>query len=67
MHHLYIYVVPEDLFKCRDCKKLFKYKSWYMNHMTTHSVNGVHQCSYCPKLFKRKDNLKRHFLTHFGG
>ncbi|XP_060854950.1 putative zinc finger protein 840 [Metopolophium dirhodum] len=55
--------IPDDKYECADCHKLFKFKSWYNNHMTTHAIVGVHQCQYCPKKFKRRENLKRHFLV----
>uniref|UniRef100_A0A2S2NWB9 Zinc finger protein n=1 Tax=Schizaphis graminum TaxID=13262 RepID=A0A2S2NWB9_SCHGA len=54
-------------YQCKQCHKLFKFKSWYLNHMTTHTAVGVHLCNYCPKTFKRRDSLARHFQTHFGG
>jgi len=55
---------PMQYFKCDHCDKVFKYKSHYLRHLSTHNNEHEHKCPTCSTEFKRLDSLNRHRIKH---
>ena len=52
-------------FECRECKKLFNYRSVLKAHMKSHSAEmKCFMCSACDKSFTKERDLLRHSYTH---
>ena len=56
--------VCKNSFECDTCGKSFKFKSYLVQHIKTHSGVKPHQCNICEKRFNRKNNLVRHLRVH---
>ena len=44
-----------DQYKCKECRKSFKFKCWYVRHISIHSTSKL-SCDYCSLVFKKKAN-----------
>ncbi|XP_068626043.1 zinc finger protein OZF-like [Battus philenor] len=60
--------LPEDIFKCLKCYKLFNTKISLRNHMEVHNAEKKKNfvCESCGRVFTRQDYLHKHQLTHTG-
>ncbi|XP_041988902.1 zinc finger protein 26-like [Aricia agestis] len=59
--------LPEDIFKCKHCFKLFKSKDELNKHILEHGVGKKNfVCEKCGRVFTRQDYLHKHKLTHTG-
>ncbi|XP_061385057.1 zinc finger protein 239-like isoform X2 [Danaus plexippus] len=59
--------LPNDLFKCRKCDKVFDTNDNLSRHVSEHDLNEDNYiCEKCGRVFTRKDYLHKHKLTHTG-
>lgn len=58
--------LPEHIFKCSKCVKLFKTKELLKLHMVEHGKEKNFVCDICGRVFTRQDYLHKHKLTHSG-
>ncbi|XP_045457182.1 zinc finger protein 771-like [Melitaea cinxia] len=60
--------LPEELFKCQKCEKLFRTMENLKVHVESeHDVDKkMYVCESCGRVFNRKDYLNKHKLTHTG-
>lgn len=58
--------LPEHIFKCGKCLKLFKTKELLTLHMLEHGKEKNFVCDTCGRVFTRQDYLYKHKLTHTG-
>ncbi|CAB3222487.1 unnamed protein product [Arctia plantaginis] len=58
--------LPEHIFKCCKCLKLFKTNELLKIHMLEHGKEKNFVCDTCGRIFTRQDYLHKHKLTHTG-
>ncbi|CAG5037099.1 unnamed protein product [Parnassius apollo] len=59
--------LPDDIFKCLKCYKLFNTKTNLKKHMAVHDGEKKNfVCESCGRVFTRQDYLHKHKLTHTG-
>ncbi|CAH0756796.1 unnamed protein product [Diatraea saccharalis] len=59
--------LPENIFQCAKCYKLFKTKLCLTEHMAEHeALKKNYVCESCGRVFTRQDYLHKHRLTHTG-
>ena len=57
---------PKQIYKCDECRKVFRHKSGMKAHMIYHSDKRPFSCEHCQKGFKTPRDLKLHVRTHPG-
>ena len=48
------------LWKCTDCRRVFKKRNRFGRHVETHLEGFVHKCKHCDKTHKTSGSLKKH-------
>ncbi|XP_038221480.1 zinc finger protein 782-like isoform X1 [Zerene cesonia] len=57
--------IPQDIFKCVHCGKLFDNRDKLKVHLSEH-VKKRYICETCGRVFTRQDYLHKHMHTHTG-
>nr|XP_053623371.1 zinc finger protein 665-like isoform X1 [Plodia interpunctella] len=57
--------IPEDIFQCNKCSKLFKTKDCLRKHLAEH-IKRNFICETCGRVFTRRDYLNKHKPIHTG-
>ena len=57
-------VCDRELYQCKSCEKLFKFKSKLLQHEQSHEKEKPYGCLKCGKGYKFANSLRVHMLTH---
>ncbi|XP_037653680.1 zinc finger protein 782-like [Choloepus didactylus] len=56
----------EKPYKCDECGKHFKLKSYLGKHLKNHTMEKPYECNQCGKAFRENSVLRSHQRTHTG-
>lgn len=61
---LFVLMLGERPYKCKQCPKDFPTKDTFKKHMLAHTDERQYKCGECGKLFKRVSHAKEHLKIH---